>query len=233
MYLVRHGETELNKLNQIQGWVDSPLTEDGLEIAHLCGLGLKDIEFDVAYSSDLMRAVKTTEIILIQNNLNAIPHSIKKGLREISYGSFGGSDKNSYKTACSKVLFKEENLNLLNEKIHSQDTTVKELIDAGCSLDTSGQAENYAHFEERVLKEIKQIFVTAKRKDQEKVLVVSHGLVIFTLLNNFSSESIQYISEVKNASVSLLKFVEDSIAVDEAASMKYVRAGEKLQSLKY
>lgn len=65
---MRHGETEFNQLLKIQGWMDSPLTESGLEVAYLAGLGLREIQFDTAYSSDLLRAKRTAEIILKQNN---------------------------------------------------------------------------------------------------------------------------------------------------------------------
>ena len=84
---MRHGETEFNQLRKIQGWMDSPLTEAGLEVAYLAGLGLKEIQFDVAYSSDLLRAEKTAEIILEQNNHGEIPYYSKSELREVSFGN--------------------------------------------------------------------------------------------------------------------------------------------------
>lgn len=52
-YIVRHGETMMNKLKLLQGWNDSALTENGIEIAQCLGKGLKDINFDAAYCSTL------------------------------------------------------------------------------------------------------------------------------------------------------------------------------------
>lgn len=209
----------------MQGWVDSPLTENGVEVAQFCGLGLQDIPFDVAYSSDLMRAIKTTKIMLSENNNKEIPHYTLFDLREISFGKFGGGYKTAYETACSKVLFGEENLELLNEKLHSTELTVKDLIDAGCSLDTSGKAENFSVFENRIVNCIKNIVEKAKEASHEKVLIVTHGLVIFALLNVLSAGCVQQIKDVKNASVSLLRIENNSIDIKEPVSMDYVSKG--------
>lgn len=226
---MRHGETELNKLNRVQGWVDSPLTEDGLKIATLCGLGLREIDFDVAYSSDLLRAVRTAEVILEQNNQKEIPYHALKNLREISFGQFGGECKNIYKTACSRVLFGEENISLLNEKIKAKEITPKDLIDAGCSSDTSKQSETYNSFENRIISEVKGIFEKAQKNGDKKVLLVGHGIATYVLLNYFSNGSVNYISDVKNASVSRLKYENYKIIAEEVVSMEYVNIGKKLK----
>ncbi len=226
MYLVRHGETEWNKLNRVQGWVDSSLTKEGLEIARLCGLGLQDIAFDAAYSSDLKRAETTAEIILSQNLQKEIPHFTQVNLREISFGSFGGEDKTLYRAACSKVLFGEEDVTLLNEKMQTGEIVPADLINAGFSLDTSNEAEDYGSFKERIREEIEAIFHRAEKEEHEKVLVVSHGLAIFALLKELSRESIQSIHEVKNASVSLLTYKDGTVFIEDVASMEYVSAGK-------
>ena len=231
MYLVRHGETEFNKLGQIQGWMDSPLTEYGLEVARYCGLGLKDIPFDVAYSSDLMRAVKTTEVILSQNEQKGIPHHPLDELKEISFGKFGGGLKDSYKKDVSKVLLGKESLDELNDKMHLKEVTVKELIDAGYSLDLSGESENYTDFENRIVQATKDIFKTAQTKGHHKILVVGHGIAIFAILNYLSDKHINYISDVKNASVTLLKYENEEVFVEDIASMDYVNTGEKASKL--
>ncbi|KAG8217654.1 histidine phosphatase superfamily [Butyriboletus roseoflavus] len=64
MYIVRHGETEWNRMRRIQGQLDIPLNETGLKQAMLVAEALRDIPFVRAFSSDLQRASKTTEYIL-------------------------------------------------------------------------------------------------------------------------------------------------------------------------
>ena len=55
-YVVRHGETLLNRLGRAQGWSDSPLTDNGKRTAAELGAELKGIIFSAAYTSDMMRA---------------------------------------------------------------------------------------------------------------------------------------------------------------------------------
>ena len=58
VFIVRHGETEQNREGIIQGQMDTVLNEEGLIQAHLCGEALKDIDFEIAFTSDLKRAVQ-------------------------------------------------------------------------------------------------------------------------------------------------------------------------------
>ena len=57
LYIVRHGETDWNKMGKYQGITDVPLNENGLNQAKACGEALKDITFDRILSSDLSRAL--------------------------------------------------------------------------------------------------------------------------------------------------------------------------------
>lgn len=56
IYIVRHGQTEENRLRILQGQLDTQLNATGLAQAQEVALALKDTPFDVAYTSDLMRA---------------------------------------------------------------------------------------------------------------------------------------------------------------------------------
>ena len=59
LYLVRHGETEANVTNTLQGQSDVRLNEKGIRQAQLVGKRLRDQHFDVILSSDLSRAAVT------------------------------------------------------------------------------------------------------------------------------------------------------------------------------
>lgn len=63
VYLVRHGETDANLHNMIQGQTDVPLNSSGLKQAELVGKRLRNFPFDVIYSSDLSRAAITAQSI--------------------------------------------------------------------------------------------------------------------------------------------------------------------------
>lgn len=70
MYLVRHGETEENRNNVLQGQTPGHLTELGKQQARELGAKLKNIDFDAVISSPLQRAVDTTRIILDEGCTN-------------------------------------------------------------------------------------------------------------------------------------------------------------------
>jgi 2,3-bisphosphoglycerate-dependent phosphoglycerate mutase len=88
LVLVRHGESTWNNENRFTGWVDCPLSEEGLEEAHKGGQLLKSegFTFDKAYTSTLKRAIKTLWIILEQVNLMYIPIVNTWRLNERHYG---------------------------------------------------------------------------------------------------------------------------------------------------
>ena len=94
VYIVRHGQTLLNRYKKMQGWVDSPLTEKGIQDGKRAGKILENIKFDKAYSSDTMRAIRTCEYILSENKVSGDlkePQAMME-FREQKYGYFEGSD---------------------------------------------------------------------------------------------------------------------------------------------
>jgi len=93
LVLVRHGQSQWNLENKFTGWVDVPLTIQGEQEAHRAGKQLKNLHFDIAFTSDLQRAQKTLAIILEeigQKNLTIIK---EKALNERHYGDLQGLDK--------------------------------------------------------------------------------------------------------------------------------------------
>lgn len=87
VYLVRHGETEWNKLGKLQGWLDSNLTKVGESQAAELQNFFQEIGIDSVYSSDLGRAIATARIIL-----PTIEPIIDARLREIYLGSWQGKE---------------------------------------------------------------------------------------------------------------------------------------------
>ena len=59
LYFVRHGETQFNVEKRLQGFCDSPLTDNGIAQAKSVGIGLSDIEFKAVYTSESQRVVDT------------------------------------------------------------------------------------------------------------------------------------------------------------------------------
>lgn len=89
LYIIRHGQTEKNKANLLQGRSDIALNDTGrmqaVEVRdRLLAAG---IHFDRVYSSPLVRAVQTAEIVT-----GMAPHVIEPRLIEMDYGPYEGMD---------------------------------------------------------------------------------------------------------------------------------------------
>lgn len=95
LVLVRHGQSEWNKLNLFTGWRDPGLTELGIEEANLAGERLRhrEVQFDVAFTSVLSRAQKTCEIILDKIGQSGLATLRDQALNERDYGDLAGLNK--------------------------------------------------------------------------------------------------------------------------------------------
>ncbi len=95
LVLVRHGESICNKENRFGGWIDTDLSEKGVEEAKEAAKRLKEAEysFDVAFTSVLKRAIRTLWIILDEMDLMWIPVYRSWRLNERFYGALQGLNK--------------------------------------------------------------------------------------------------------------------------------------------
>lgn len=89
LYITRHGTTEWNVIRRLQGSNDSSLTQEGVEIAKKLGMSLKDIQFDIIYSSPQYRALHTAKLIRGNKDTQIKTH---EGLKELSFGTWEGMD---------------------------------------------------------------------------------------------------------------------------------------------
>ena len=87
IYIVRHGLTEWNKLKKLQGAADVPLAKEGILLAEKTGEALKDVKFDICFTSPLSRARQTAECVLGDLNVPIIPD---KRIQEINFGDLEG-----------------------------------------------------------------------------------------------------------------------------------------------
>ena len=90
IYLVRHGQTLFNLHERVQGWCDSPLTQEGIVQAKALSKSLQSIPFEYAYSSTSERAMDTMHYILQDRN---VPYAYVKGLKELNFGCLEGEKK--------------------------------------------------------------------------------------------------------------------------------------------
>jgi 2,3-bisphosphoglycerate-dependent phosphoglycerate mutase len=95
LILLRHGESDWNRVNRFTGWTDVDLSAAGIEEAHRAGRLLleKGFTFDVAFTSVLQRAIRTLWIVLDELDLMWIPVHRSWRLNERHYGALQGLNK--------------------------------------------------------------------------------------------------------------------------------------------
>ncbi len=107
LYIVRHGETEWNVSQVMQGQSDSPLTKAGIKQAQDLAKNLQHIKFDMVFSSDLLRAKRTAEIIIQEKKIAV---KTTEALRERSFGRFEGEPSKRFHEELKKYWEEYEKL---------------------------------------------------------------------------------------------------------------------------
>ena len=92
--VIRHGETEWNAIGRQQGYLDSPLTENGIAQAQSLAGALEESDIDICISSDLGRAEHTAEIVI---KALGIPLQTDFRLRERNLGIMQGTTIEEFK----------------------------------------------------------------------------------------------------------------------------------------
>jgi broad specificity phosphatase PhoE len=159
-YLTRHGQTTNNKSKTFSGWVDTPLTEQGILDAHAAATKLSGVNFDVIISSDLGRAFVTAYII--SRKIGYTDEILRSNrLREVNYGDIG-------------------NVSIVKAQA----------IYPGLDTDTNFVApngESLGQMQQRVLKFISEL---EEQYTDKTILLVAHGGVIDAVKANFLDEDI-------------------------------------------
>lgn len=196
VYLVRHGQTYFNKYNKMQGWSDTPLTPEGIEVAKTAANSLKNKQFARAYSSDARRAIDTLKIILDENVSNLSP--IKEpAFREQFYGYFEGNNSPEawYMTGMphGEKTFGE----IINK--YGMDKT-KDFMKEADPFHDAENAEEYWHRLNKGFEELDKV-----AKDGDTILLVSHGTTIRSLADKYGDGSFEIKTGPANSSLTVLE----------------------------
>lgn len=170
LFFMRHGQSTYNMENKFTGWLDPPLSELGKKQSKEIAKELSQYNIDIVYSSTLLRAKQTAEIII--NNHPNIPKNIILDplLNERNYGKWAGKNKNKVKSEVGEEKFLEVRRGW---EIPPED---------GESLqDTAHRVNNW-------IEKLK-----TEHTNNENILIVSHGntiRAISVLLNINTKENI-------------------------------------------
>lgn len=162
--LVRHGETDWNVENRVQGQLDLPLNSKGLNQAEALLAVVQKMHFDAVYSSDLSRA-STTAVPLAQHF--GLELKKKIGLRERHYGAFQG---------------------FTYEEIGRKDPDALRRFRAREPDFDMGGGESLNMLRSRCLEQLEFLAFT---HPGQTVLAVTHGAVLDTVFRILTNQSIE------------------------------------------
>lgn len=161
IYLARHGETAWNNEKRIQGHTDIELNENGIAQAMNLAQHLKEIHFDAAFSSDLLRAKRTAEIVAEERKLMVTTTEL---LREQCFGEFEGILVDEYRERAKSQLEKLSKLESDEDRVNFR---------------MNESAESRAESASRAILFIREVSLAYAGKC---VLMVCHGALMRNIL---------------------------------------------------
>lgn len=202
IYLCRHGETDWNKANRIQGNVNIPLNEEGIRLAQLTkqGFDKENLHFDKVYSSTLDRAIQTATILCGHENI------IKDArISEIDFGDYEGLPVPMTKP--------EDDSDLYNLYSCFNDPT---------AYVPKGNGESYAQVLNRAESFLNTEFFQ-KNSTDECVLIAAHGGIIRALFGIIEKGELHHFWSVSqpNLSVNILEYKHNEMQILEIAKLYY------------
>lgn len=197
VYLIRHAETIGNIEDRLTGRKDYPLTLEGKRTAHELTKKLKNVKFDIAYSST---ANRTTNTIQELANLDKIKIIQLEDLSEMNFGIYDG--------------WKWKDVNKINPSIRKNQMITNEI--SGIK-----NQETTEELEERMYKCIKNI---CQNNDNKTILICSHGVSIEAFLRKITNTEFKDEKEKfcqHNASINKLEYSNGEFKIKILADEKY------------
>ena len=184
MYIIRHGQTPWNARKCLQGRSDVDLNENGIYLAELTGKALRDVTFDMAFTSPLIRAKHTAQCILAGRE---VPIIEDERLIEISFGIYEG------------CCYAEENRQVPQQWIENFFHAPQDYVAApgGESLDDV----------EKRTRDFMEDICRRKELQDKTILVSTHGCALRGLLNSIresNREDYWHGGVSKNCAVSIV-----------------------------
>ena len=198
LYVLRHGVTRWNKLKKVQGTMDIPLAPEGIELAEKTGKALRDVPFDICFTSPLTRARQTAQCVLGDREIPVIED---KRIQEIDFGVLEGTQ---FKDAQGKIVSREMGI----------------FFEDPLNFKRPENGENISD----ILKRTREFWIektTDPALADKTVLVSSHGCAVRALLQNIYQDPAHFwhgcvppncsinLVEVKDGKIRLLE--EDKV----------------------
>ena len=206
IYILRHGQTEWNRIKRMQGQTDIALNENGRELAQKVGETLGKLPFSRVISSPLQRAVETARLVL---GGRKIPIETDARIGEISFGDYEG-------------------LSMINPDYPLPDPDFHFFFDAPERYQAPPKGESIKQLIERTgdfLRELASSEVTmTEMQREERILLSTHGAALRALLANIEHTDIAHFWRgcvPPNCAVSIVQFRDEKWKILECDRLYY------------
>ncbi len=196
-YIIRHGQTLLNRLDRAQGWADSPLTALGEQAARELGKTLSSVVFQAAYTSDTIRAFDTAKLVLKENGGPTTKIYQDARLREWCLGTMEAEKNKAFMECVSGWLGGAVSFSEMNRRLPEVAAAIQQ-------HDTTGMTESF----EQICERLKSFFLSAGSSypDGSNILIITHAFLIKTVIYLFNFENMEKISKINNTECTRLLF---------------------------
>ena len=194
LVIIRHGESVWNKENIFTGWIDAPLSEEGINQAKKAGVILKEkgFAFDLAYTSVLQRAYNTLDLMLKEMNIT-VPTEKSWRLNERHYGGLQGMNKDEMrkKFGEEQVAIWRRSYDIKPPAKEEKEFKYPEIKEGELPL-----TESLKDTEERLLPYWKEKIVP-EILNNKKIIIAAHGNSIRALIKNLEGLSGEEIVKIE------------------------------------
>ncbi len=204
LYIMRHGETDWNRKGLLQGSVDIPLNDYGIELAKQTRDGFRrdGIVFDAIFTSPYQRARQTAKIIAADG-----PASVKvsQRIREMSFGSYEG-------------------IKIAELRANPDYIEINKCFDDPVHYRPQGSAESYEEVFARIESFLREEILPLE-KSHKQVLVVCHGAVIrafICIIKHMELKDYWTIWQ-PNCSINIARVQDQTITMQEENRLYYQR----------
>ena len=212
VYIIRHGQTYINRFHKMQGWCDTPLTDKGIADAKRVGKVLAQVPFDIALSSDMKRASDTCDYIIQENcNRDELQHIASPFFREQFYGYFEGMDIGE----CWEMIGGPHGCTTRSEMLRKY--SIDEVKQFTKDADPFHAAESPADYWKRVNKGFDLI---RQLDGAENILLVTHGFNIRSWTDKFGGGKFDVSIPPRNGSITKMQITDKDIQITSYNQMK-------------
>ena len=230
LILIRHGQSLWNAENKFTGWVNSPLSERGIQEAIKAGKLIKEfnIDIEVAFTSFLSRAIDTLNLLLKELNKSNLIVNKSWYLNERHYGSLTGLNKEETKQKIGESLFLKyrRSWDIAPPPMEKNNKNISLFgsLNKTIPVDKVPNTESLKDTHNRVIKYYNETISNIFKKNNT-VIIVAHGNSLRALckyLFKISDEEINSL-EIPTGNPMMINFLENMI-VDNAKYLDKERA---------